>query len=216
MDIDDMSVRASSLLRRAGLAHVSRLALVGTAIIGLALVLVGAWHFWPRANADFVATVEQAGEQEIPMTSDSASSQADIVVDIEGAVAMPGLYTLPADSRVGDAIQAAGGLAADARPGAANLAQKLADGEQVVIPSQADAEQAAQDTSSSAKKGGKININTASATELQKLSGVGPALSERIVEYRESKGHFSSIEDLQNVSGIGETRFANLRDKICV
>ncbi|MFR7755764.1 MAG: helix-hairpin-helix domain-containing protein, partial [Bacteroidales bacterium] len=135
---------------------------------------------------------------------------------IEGAVAMPGLYTLPADSRVGDAIQAAGGLAADARPGAANLAQKLADGEQVVIPSQADAEQAAQDTSSSAKKGGKININTASATELQKLSGVGPALSERIVEYRESKGHFSSIEDLQNVSGIGETRFANLRDKICV
>ena len=63
---------------------------------------------------------------------------------------------------------------------------------------------------------GKININTAGAEELQELSGVGPALSERIIAYREANGRFARIEDLQNVSGIGETRFANLKDKICV
>ena len=149
-------------------------------------------------------------------------TQASIVVDVEGAVNAPGLYTLPADARMGDAIQAAGGLAANAQPGAANLAQKLADGEQVTIPTIEQAQDGEQTntssskTGSSTKKEAKININTASAEELQELSGVGPALSERIVDYRESKGRFSSIEDIQNVSGIGETRFENLKDKICV
>lgn len=131
-----------------------------------------------------------------------------------------GLYALPADSRVGDAIQAAGGLAADAQLGAANLAQKLSDGEQVIIPAIEDAQEATPGntgvTESSMRTDGKININTAGAEELQELSGVGPALSERIIAYREANGRFARIEDLQNVSGIGETRFANLKDKICV
>ena len=149
-------------------------------------------------------------------------TQASIVVDVEGAVNAPGLYTLPANARVGEAIQAAGGLAANALPGAANLAQKLADGEQVTIPTIEQAQDGEQTntssskTGSSTKKEAKININTAGAEELQELSGVGPALSERIIAYREANGRFARIEDLQNVSGIGETRFANLKDKICV
>lgn len=225
MDVEELSLKAHSLLRRAGLASLPRPVLVGTAIIALALVLLAVWHFWPKANADFIATTANASQQtsETPSSSAVATREtSEIVVDVEGAVNAPGLYALPADARVGDAIQAAGGLAAHAQPGAANLAQKLSDGEQVIIPTieQAqDSGQASTDsgkTGSSANKEAKININTASAEELQELSGVGPALSERIVDYRESKGRFSSIEELQEVSGIGETRFANLRDKICV
>ena len=98
----------------------------------------------------------------------------------------------------------------------------VADGEQVTIPTIEQAQDGEQTntssskTGSSTKKEAKININTAGAEELQELSGVGPALSERIIAYREANGRFARIEDLQNVSGIGETRFANLKDKICV
>ncbi len=223
MDAEELSLKAHSLLRRAGLAELPRPVLVGTFIIALALVLVGIWHFWPKANADFVATnASPPQEASGSAASESAMTQASIVVDVEGAVNAPGLYTLPADARVGEAIQAAGGLAANALPGAANLAQKLADGEQVTIPTIEQAQDGEQPntssskTGSSTKKEAKININTAGAEELQELSGVGPALSERIIAYREANGRFARIEDLQNVSGIGETRFANLKDKICV
>ena len=219
MDAEELSLKAHSLLRRAGLAELSRPVLVGTLIIALALVLVGIWHFWPKANADFVATnASPPQEASGSAASESAMTQASIVVDVEGAVNAPGLYTLPANARVGEAIQAAGGLAANALPGAANLAQKLADGEQVTIPTIEQAQDGEQTNTSSSKTGSstKININTAGAEELQELSGVGPALSERIIAYREANGRFARIEDLQNVSGIGETRFANLKDKICV
>jgi len=220
MDAEELSLKAHSLLRRAGLAELSRPVLVGTLIIALALVLVGIWHFWPKANVATNASPPQ--EASGSAASESAMTQASIVVDVEGAVNAPGLYTLPANARVGEAIQAAGGLAANALPGAANLAQKLADGEQVTIPTIEQAQDGEQTntssskTGSSTKKEAKININTAGAEELQELSGVGPALSERIIAYREANGRFARIEDLQNVSGIGETRFANLKDKICV
>ncbi len=223
MDVEELSLKAHSLLRRAGLAELPRPILVGTIVIALALVLFALWHFWPKANADFIAAATSTSQESSTVASSSATetqSAGEIVVDIEGAVNAPGLYSLAADARVGDAIQAAGGLAAHAQPGAANLAQKLSDGEQVVIPTIEEAQGALQagadDAGASSRKDGKISINTASAEELQELSGVGPALSERIIDYRESKGRFSSIEDLQNVSGIGETRFENLKDKICL
>ena len=223
MDVEELSLMAHSLLRRAGLDELPRPILVGTIVIALALVLFALWHFWPKANADFIAAATSTSQESSTVASSSATetqSAGEIVVDIEGAVNAPGLYSLAADARVGDAIQAAGGLAAHAQPGAANLAQKLSDGEQVVIPTIEEAQGALQagadDAGASSRKDGKISINTASAEELQELSGVGPALSERIIDYRESKGRFSSIEDLQNVSGIGETRFENLKDKICL
>lgn len=216
MDLDDVSVRASSFLRRAGLAGVPRPVLMGTIIIGLVLVLVSVWHFWPRQNAEFVAVASQSKEVSDFAADEEGSARNEIAVDVEGAVNAPGLYTLPSDSRIDAAIQAAGGLAANAQPGAANLAQKLADGDQIVIPTIEEAQGGEQASSPSQKKEAKININTASVTELQELSGVGPALSERIIAYRETNGRFTKIEDLQNVSGIGETRFSNMKDKICV
>lgn len=220
MNTEETKLRAHSLLRQAGLAELPRPVLAGILIIGLALVLVGIWQFWPRANADYIATANQEQKTSDVSAQQAASTQVDIVIDVEGAVNAPGLYTLAADSRVGEAIEAAGGFAADAQPGATNLAQKLSDGEQIFIPTieetQGATDAASKAATPSSKQNGKININTANAEELQELSGVGPALSGRIIDYRESKGRFSSIEDLKEVSGIGETRFENLKDKICV
>ena len=220
MNIEEAKLRAHSLLRQAGLAELPRPVLAGILIIGLVLILVGIWQFWPRANADYVVTTNQEQETPDANVQQTASAQAEIVIDVEGAVNAPGLYALAADSRVGEAIEAAGGFAANAQPGATNLAQKLSDGEQVFVPTveetQGATNAAAKAAMPSSKQDGKININTASAEELQELSGVGPALSGRIIDYRESKGRFSSIEDLKEVSGIGETRFENLKDKICV
>lgn len=224
MNAEELSLKANSLLRRAGLSEVPRSALIGLVAIGVVVILLGAWHFWPRPSSDFIANAN-AGESAVPAVeaAEASAATADIVVDVEGAVNAPGLYALPADSRIGDAIEAAGGLAANAVAGAANLAQKVTDGEQVHIISVEEQKRGAAQAPASAQGGTagqgaseKININTASAEELQQLSGVGPSLSERIIEYRQSNGRFSSIEELQNVSGIGKTRFENIKGKICV
>lgn len=221
MDAEDFSLRVHALLRRAGLEKVPRAALVGVIVLALVLVLVALWHFWPRPSADFVATSSAVAREADTATQADATVKptGQIVVDVEGAVVHPGIYTLEEGARVGDAIQAAGGLSPDALAGACNLAQKLGDGEQVIVPSiqesQGDASASTGNAPASARTpDGKININTASADELQELSGVGPSLSERIIDYREKNGRFSSIEELKNVSGIGDTRFDNIKDKI--
>lgn len=223
LDLGDLSLKATSLLRRAGLSDVPRHTLIGTCLLGLALVSFGVAQLWPRADAGFVASSPSAqARAEIPAEPSDATAREKIVVDVEGAVISPGLYELDAPARVGDAVRAAGGLASDASQGAVNLAQQLGDGELVSIPSASDMEAStARPTSASASTGGavssgRVNINTANSTELQALSGIGPSLAERIVDYREAHGRFSSIEEIQKVSGIGETRFSSLKDKICI
>jgi competence protein ComEA len=219
MNFDEASLKAESLLRRLGLAGVSRKVLVCILVIGMVLVFMAVWHFWPRSNHAY--SVAQTGSaQALSSNAESTSSGSSapaktIVVDVEGAVMAPGLYTLDKGARIGDAIKAAGGFAPDAVLGAANLAQELSDGEQVLVPrmgSSGNIETPGAASSANAK----ININTASAEDLQKLTGIGPSLSERIVEYRKTNGRFSKIEDLQKVSGIGESRFASIKDKICI
>lgn len=222
MDREEFSLKATSLLRKAGLAQVPRAAVAGLLIAGIALVLIGIWHFWPRANADFTAPAASSSSNTGDSKNVADETASSMKIDVEGAVVRPGLYDLPADARVGDAVEAAGGLTEDAASGGINLAQKLADGEQVFVPSveeQLNAEAAGPVAAQpNAQQGAadKININTASADELQQLNGVGPALSQRIVEHRQSKGRFASVEDLKNVSGIGDAKFASLKDKICV
>ncbi len=127
---------------------------------------------------------------------------SNIVVHVTGAVMSPGVYELPDGSRVVDAIQAAGGFAEGAADEHLNLAAKLSDGQRIRVP-----------WLSEIKEGeGKvlININTATAAQLQSLPGIGPAIAQRIVEYREKSGPFSRAEDLMKVSGIGPKVFANI------
>lgn len=148
-----------------------------------------------------------------------------VFVHIGGAVMSPGLYELPATARVQQAIEAAGGFTETAAMDALNLARVVSDGEQIIVPFVADSassdDVSASDSgvtagSASAAGVGKVNINTASAADLQQLNGVGPSLAQRIVDDRKTNGTFATIEDLKRVSGIGDKKYAALADSICV
>ena len=144
-----------------------------------------------------------------------SKSDDKIKVDIEGAVKKPGLKTLNSDEdRLDDAIKAAKGLKRFADTGQINLAMKIYDGMKIVIPEYG--EELIVEGGNNKKGGfaGKVNVNTASITELQQLPGIGPAYAQRIVDYRESIGMFRCPEDLLEIKGIGEKRLDSIRDNI--
>lgn len=149
-------------------------------------------------SSDNIAQPQQSGVFE-PLQFDSA-----IYVHVVGEVANPGLYELPIGAKAADAISAAGGLTKDAQPASVNLARTLTDGEQLAVLS----------TAEQASGNGKTSLNQASAAELDALPGIGPALSERIIEHREQIGGFRAIEELTEVSGIGPKLFAKIRDQL--
>lgn len=237
MNSDSLSLKLECLLRRLGLAGVSRGALLCIVFVCVLLLVFALWRFWPASSStseDFEVTtdsetVEQAssdasGEGGAAGEADGAST--DIYVDVEGAVANPGVYVLPAGSRVNDAVEMAGGLTEKASRQSVNLAEQLEDGVQVYVPTKKEAESGAVSSgSSSTSTAGStsseeettmININTATSEELEELSGIGPTLSQNIVDYREENGEFTSIEEIKEVSGIGDGRFAAIEDCICV
>lgn len=154
-----------------------------------------------------------------PDASGSGSAVAELVVDVAGKVRRPGIVVLEPGSRVVDALEAAGG----ARPGikltGLNLARPLQDGEQIVVgvarpPGLAASTAPEQDGGESG--GALVNINTASATELEELSGVGPVTAEAIIEWRTSNGGFQSVDQLLEVDGIGEKTLADLSPHVTV
>jgi competence protein ComEA len=143
--------------------------------------------------------------------------QPTIVVAIEGAVGTPGVYELPGGSRVQHALNAAGGLTANADLASVNPAAPLEDGERIIVPFQktpAPVGQLNQTPPAEAPPVGLLNINTATADELDELPGIGDVIAERIVAYRESHGAFASIEELAEVSGISERMVDDLRPLI--
>jgi competence protein ComEA len=137
-----------------------------------------------------------------------------IFVDVTGAVNTPGVYTLTANSRVIDAIKAAGGSAPGADLSTINLARVLADGEQIYVDAAITNSKGVR--VSSPKRSGPININRATAGEFDSLDGIGPVIANRIVTYRKTHGPFITVEDLQKVSGIGAAKFAQIKSKIRV
>jgi competence protein ComEA len=145
------------------------------------------------------------------------------MVDVRGAVVKPGLYSLPKGSRAQDALAAAGGMTADANVDRVNLAKLLTDGDQVLVPTRTaqafTTPAVASGTSVAAgptSTPGKININTATVEDLDKLPGIGPALAQRIVDYRKAYGPFKKIDDLKNVTGIGDKLFEQIKNLITV
>ena len=135
-----------------------------------------------------------------------------VVVHVAGAVAREGVYTLEEGDRVLDAIEAAGGLTADADTTSANLARVLADGDQVLVRRIGDA--AAVETV--AADGSPVNLNTASRSQLEGLDGIGPVRARAIIDYREANGGFERIEDLLLVDGIGEGTLSGVRPFVTV
>lgn len=162
-------------------------------------------------------------------TSVSSPSGGDIQIHVVGAVERPGVYTLPINSRVVDAVAAAGGSLPLADLEGINMAQTLLDAEQVLIPRRAVSRprvtvaprlQPKPRTSTTViapeLTSRVVNINTATASQLETLTGVGPATARAIISYRTSKGSFSKVEDLLNVPGIGPSKLAAMRNEISV
>jgi competence protein ComEA len=145
-----------------------------------------------------------------------APTPAPIMVYVSGSVMKPGIYTLPYGSRVNDAIQAAGGLNADANSQAINLAEILVDGVQVNVPANQPLSIVGDSTRSITVSSQLININTASLEELDTLPEIGPITAQKIIDYREANGAFKTVEDLLEVEGIGEATFNKVRDLITV
>ena len=138
----------------------------------------------------------------------------EIFVDVTGAVNKPGVYTLSANSRVIDAIKAAGDSAPGADLSTINLARVLSDGEQIYVD--ATVINSAGVRVSKRVRSGPININRATAGQLDSLDGIGPVIAKRIIEYRKVNGPFMNVEDLQKVSGIGVAKFAQIKSKVRV
>jgi len=142
---------------------------------------------------------------------------ARIMVYVSGAVQSPGVYELPDGTRVDDAVKAAGGPAADADLARINLAKRLRDEEQVYVPRVGEVNPPVPPAGTAGgSSGGKVNINTATAAELETLPGIGPALAQRIVDYRTANGPFARVEDIKKVSGIGDKMFERIKDLITV
>ena len=165
---------------------------------------------------------EESLEEETNVVTESEPKMTMIMVDIGGEVNDPMVAELEEGSRVEDAINAAGGVTEDADLTEINRAAFLEDGDKILIP---EKQEVALNDISNATDGsvkgsytsysdGKININTAGSEELQMLDGVGPVTAEKIIDYRESNGRFKDIEDIKNVSGIGEKTFEKLKDDI--
>ena len=137
----------------------------------------------------------------------------DVVVDVTGAVRRPGVYRLPAGVRVTDAVERAGGPAAGALLEGINLAARLADGQQVVVPERVPGS-AAGGTAAATAEDGPISLGTATPEQLDTIEGIGPVTAEDIIEFRDQHGGLSSIEQLDQISGIGPATMEALRGRL--
>lgn len=199
------------------------------AVVVLALVAGLIWYrAGLRQGEDLVpdvvpAAAAAASASEPSATTGPAGTKPVALVHVAGAVATPGLYHLPADARVADAITAAGGPAPAAEVDRLNLAAKVADGQRIAVPRRGEpAETPPIDGGATGPSGaggeisGPVDLNTATAAQLETLPGVGPATAARIIEQRTRQGGFKAVRDLLRVPGIGERRFAELKDRVRV
>ena len=170
-----------------------------------------------KDDASSNSTTEADGASTEKGQSVSGQAQdAKLVVYVCGQVVKPGVYEFPPGSRIGDAVERAGGFGPDAATDALNLAQSLQDEQQVYVPSSQNGPASSASAGVSGQSDALVNINTASAAELVSLPGVGEATAAKIIASRDSEGPFQAIEDLKRVSGIGDKKYEALKDLICV
>jgi competence protein ComEA len=158
---------------------------------------------------------------ELPSAPDSTATPTaprTVIAYVSGAVSAPDVYVLPLDARVKDLVLAAGGLTADADPERINLAERIKDSEHVHVPRQGEAldDAATAADTPGATLNGPLDLNTASASDLDGLPGIGESFADRIIEYRTTNGPFTSVEDLQKVKGIGAALFAKIAPLVSV
>ena len=175
----------------------------------LAVLIIGG-SLYGYYEKDTAITLDAAAKDDLPAT--------EITVYVSGAVNKPGVVKLPEKARVVDAVNLCGGVLASADAGKINMAQVLKDGMQIVVPERLAVNTSENEAQSKAGPAGNssklININIADAKELDGLPGVGPAMAQRIIEYRTTSGPFQAIEDLKKVHGMGAAKFEKLKDKV--
>ena len=177
--------------------------------------MVGYFTPHPQRSAPIVVSTPP-----LTATSPPTATLAPIRVHVTGAVCQPAVYTLPAGSIVQGAVDAAGGPASDADLDRINLAVELRDQQQVYVPHRGETSPAPLASGGVSGGGGAagalINVNTATAAELEKLPRIGPTMAQRILDYREANGPFATVEDIQNVPGVGPATFEGFKDLITV
>jgi competence protein ComEA len=186
--------------------ELSRSQLLVYAVIAVAVIVIGAR--WIRSSG-----TASAGGAELSFAGDSAheaGGNQDAVVHVAGAVRRPGVYRLPAGSRVTDAVRRAGGFARGASQDAINLAARLSDGQQVVVPGPGTA----SGTAAAGERTGPISLGSASAEQLDQVEGIGPVTAQKIIEFRDQHGGLSSINQLDEVDGIGPATMQTLRSAL--
>ena len=226
---EQLSSRLAPIARRAGFSGVPPSTLVAAALLCMLAVGSAAWRSWPRGPASVTAS-PQAAVQEAPAAAVSVAggpesskpASATVWVHVVGAVRNPGVYELPAGARATSAIAAAGGVLPGSAEYAVNLAAVLEDGQQLVIPTRDEAGPpgAAVGASAAGAAGGPaagpLDLNRATAEQLDALPGIGPATAAKIVADRTANGSFRSVSDLTRVPGIGEKKVEQLKDLVRV
>ena len=192
------------------------LAVKGTVIAGVLLLLVGVGGLLPKKEEAVEETEAVVTTVLAEKTEENTTLEAVIFVDIKGEVKKPGVYQMKVGDRVKDALDAAGGLTAEADSQKVNLAQRVEDQMVIVVPKVGEEAEAipAGATSKEASNEGKVNINTATVEELKTLKGVGEKKAEAIIEYRKKNGSFKTKEDLMKVRGIGKKLFESFEERI--
>lgn len=182
--------------------ELSRAQLLVYAAIAVAVLLVGAR--WIRSSESPVAGGEPGLSFEAEGFEPGADTARDVVVHVAGEVSRPGVYRLPLGARVADAVQRAGGLDRGALEGGINLAARLSDGQQVVVPGRSAA-------AATGEGEGPVSLGSATADQLDEIEGIGPVTAEKIIEFRDQNGGLSSIDQLDEISGIGPSTMEALR-----
>lgn len=197
----------------------SRQQLIAWAAVGLVILLIGASYLRGQLSSP---VREEPAAVTLGIKEDRTSAR--LKVHVVGAVAHPGLYEIEPGSRVADALEKAGGATPAADLNQINLAAKLADGQQLVVPEAGASVAVGAGGAGSGAGGGSgtpavnqpININTATADQLNVLDGVGPKTAQKIIEYREANGGFKSAEELLEVPGIGPAKFEQIKNQVVI
>jgi competence protein ComEA len=192
--------------------ELSRAQVVVYGAIAVVLLLVGARAIRAEGGAEQSFAADSGGGSPSSGGFALSGQASDLVVDVAGAVERPGVYRLPAGSRVEDAIGRAGGASATAELEAVNRAARLADGQQVVVPERGPAGVAT--AVPGGEEEGPISLGTATVEQLDTIDGIGPVTAQDIVDFRDQHGGLASVDQLDQVSGIGPATMESLRARL--
>lgn len=212
MDLDTLEKMHSKL----SLADLGKPALIGIAVLVIMVAVLAGRNLIGTATATEFELSSDASSIEETVSDGESHKTETLFVHVSGCVANPGLYELEEGSRLASAIEAAGGFTEDAACDSVNLARRLEDGEMVVVLPMSAGSGANEEIPEAKTASSLVNINTATAEELEQLPGIGPSTAQKIVSDRMANGSFKSPDDLKRVTGIGDKKFETISALICV